>query len=678
MEPINTIKLDDCFAANETETKNETESIVVNESKTEQETLANSIVDDKNIWWDMQKNENEHEKEITTVTQETNKNITTLKNELSLEQYLLQTEEKITDTKKRLRFLKRWESREVKNTVKHIIKRLEKAEDLIDKFKRYERKFGREDIKAKHIQAMCIKLNTILADSNDYVSQGITGDLDEANKFFPPNFFDDAGYYTPDVVPSNKTLTNQVGNINNKWDTIQDNTTETNNDNICKKTNEVVADTWTLEEQFSKNGALWALNAGLESAGAGVEMRGRAYKVGNLVRSATKVFGTLRAWWKFLKSSYDATFGKGKFSDVAKYGGMLAWWYVLWPSIDKLVRWWDTSQQAAELFWLATGKKLTKTEQQDKELEMDAKVSAGLFETTPRKDWKIFTDDKGVINFEALKGYLFQKEWAEWSRYKLLEEITQSNNTARVQNFLTDMWINSLYIAQKIKNNPEETITKTYEEAQKRWNEIAEKYDRNDAANIKPTLDKIEQKMILKKDNNFVSFKEKRMDMERELNVLYTKHPKAKPISIAYNEESQQLEVGSYKQKTQIDLWVSPWIRTPYNTEQRKTTDHNEAIRMGNLMNFLTDPQSQITKRSQVDQPFHISTIGDIEFLKADRRESTKQLNKDGNLKDISVLNESFLSSDTKRLYPSIANNKQEFVNWLNNCKINGKSIWKT
>jgi hypothetical protein len=99
--------------------------------------------------------------------------------------------------------------------VNHIIERLKKAEDLVNKFKKHERKFGREEIKAKHIQAMCIKLNTILADSNDYISQGITGDLDEANKFFPPNFFNDAGFYTPDVVPSNKTLANQVGNINN-------------------------------------------------------------------------------------------------------------------------------------------------------------------------------------------------------------------------------------------------------------------------------------------------------------------------------------------------------------------------------------------------------------------------------------------------------------------------------
>jgi hypothetical protein len=52
--------------------------------------------------------EYQHKKEeIEIVTSETKENLKTLKNELSLEQYLLQTEEKITDTKKRLRFLKR-------------------------------------------------------------------------------------------------------------------------------------------------------------------------------------------------------------------------------------------------------------------------------------------------------------------------------------------------------------------------------------------------------------------------------------------------------------------------------------------------------------------------------------------------------------------------------------------
>jgi hypothetical protein len=94
-------------------------------------------------------------------------------------------------------------------------------------------------------------------------------------------------------------------------------------------------------------------------------------------------------------------------------------------------------------------------------------------------------------------------------------------------------------------------------------------------------------------------------------------------------------------------------------------------------MNFLIGPQSPIINKSTVEKPFHLSSLKwDIEFEKENRREALKQL-KYNNLKDISVLNDSFRSPRLEELYPSIANNKQAFINWLNNFKKNGKSIWK-
>jgi len=603
----------------------------------------------------------ELEEKITTTqtTTETKK----LNESISLSRQLTTLKGQLQTEKEELCLAKSGQGKEVKEVVKEYFN---ENFNIVDNRITETLSWDYSNLKKTHIQGLIAKATTLLASARDYKSQLVTGDIDEAKRFFPPNIFDDANFYVPDVKPGdfdkNKTKVD-IDNTNNV---------------VCNTTNNVVEHNGTVGEQFAENGALWALNAGLETMWAGVETRSRAYKIGNLVRSATKVFGTLRAGWKFLKSSYDAVFNKGSFGDVAKYGWILAWWYVLWPSIDKLVRWWDTSKQAAELFWITTGKTTidNKSIQTDKELNMDAKVSAGLFESIPRKDWKEFTNDKWTIDFEKFKWYLLNKEGLEWSRYKLLQEITQSNSTSRVQNFLTDMGINGLYITQKIQNNPKETITKTYEEAKRRWDAIAEKYDRNDAANIKPLLDNIEIDMKKNNDSSYSSFKEKRMDIERELNILYIKHPKAHPITITYNKSSQQLEVGTYNQRSPIDIWTAPWISTPYNNEPRKTTNHNEAIRIGNLINFLTDPQSQITNRSQVDQPFHISTLWDIEFLKANRREATKQL-KGWDLKDISVLNDSFFSPRFEELYPSIADNKQEFINWLNNFKKNGKSIWK-
>ena len=53
----------------------------------------------------------------------------------------------------------------------------------------------------EHISTMIDKIVTLLDNSGDYISQVVTGDIDEAKKFFPPNVFDDASYYIPDTQP---------------------------------------------------------------------------------------------------------------------------------------------------------------------------------------------------------------------------------------------------------------------------------------------------------------------------------------------------------------------------------------------------------------------------------------------------------------------------------------------
>jgi len=601
------------------------------------------------------------------VTGQSKENIDKIQEEVSTSQQLLLIKSQLKQTEKELNKAKNWQWNTVKDVVKIYFKELfQKIYNRIDATTSW--KYSHLD--KNHIAWLIAKSNTLLANAKDYKSQLVTGDLDEAKRFMPPNIFDDASFYIPDV---------KKWDFDNKKDIsiAQKESTPV----VCDNTNKVIEHDGTLWEQFAENGVLWALNAWLEKAWAGPEMRSRAYKVGNLVRWATKLFWWIRAGWNFLKSSFNAAFKWWSFADVAKYWSILVWWYVLWPSIDKLVRWWDTSRQAAEIFWASVGKTPAEIKEntQDTELNIDAKISAELFKDIPRKDWKEFTNEQWAIDFEKFKWYLLEKDELEGTRYKALQEIEQSNSLWRIQNFLTGMGINGLYITQKIKNNPDETITKTYEEAKKRWDEVAETYNWEDSAKVRPMIETIDAEMVKNNDPSYTSFKEKKMDIEKELNILYIKHENARPIKITYNTTSKQVEIESYQQKSILELWNTPGIQTSYTTESRKTTDHNEAIRINNLVNFLTAPQNQLINRSQVDKPFHESSIKwDIEFEKANRRESFKQLNRDWNLKDISVLNDSFRSPRFKELYPSIANDKTEFINRLNSLKkSNGTSLWK-
>jgi hypothetical protein len=60
--------------------------------------------------------------------------------------------------------------------------------------------------------------------------------------------------------------------------------------------------------------------------------------------------------------------------------------------------------------------------------------------------------------------------------------------------------------------------------------------------------------MIKNTDPNFAEFKAKRMDIEKELNILYIKHEKARPIKITYNTTSKQIEIETYQQKSTLEL----------------------------------------------------------------------------------------------------------------------------
>jgi hypothetical protein len=104
-----------------------------------------------------------------------------------------------------------------------------------------------------------------------------------------------------------------------------------------------------------------------------------------------------------------------------------------------------------------------------------------------------------------------------------------------------------------------------------------------------------------------------------------------------------------------------------------------EAINIGQLYNLLTAPAPLwFAWASTVENPFNLSyteTEHDIEFNKTDRWTAMKNLSfKQGT--DTTILYDT-RSNNFDENFPSINNKKPEFINWLNNFKKNGKSLWK-
>ena len=130
----------------------------------------------------------------------------------SVEYTVNKIKDQITTTKRQVRFAARGEGKDVREVKRYIIEWLNLATKRVNKYERYHKKFDEKDnvLKPEHEAAMFVKISTLLSNSNDYVSQAITWDINEAKKFFPPNVFDDASYYIPDKLPGQQTLWQQV------------------------------------------------------------------------------------------------------------------------------------------------------------------------------------------------------------------------------------------------------------------------------------------------------------------------------------------------------------------------------------------------------------------------------------------------------------------------------------
>lgn len=598
----------------------------------------------------------------------------------AVEATVAKIKEDIRDIKKQVRFTARWEGKDVRVVKRYIFEWLDLATKRVNKYRRYHKKFDESErvLKREHEAVMFAKIDTLLANSKDYISQWVTGDLDEARKFFPPNIFNDASFYIPDKWPSPKTREQQIAT--NYGDT----SSEYRNTQICQD-NRIILWKWDLKERFAQNGLLWAIDTWLDKAWASDNTRSRAYQVGNVVWWVAKLWFLAYNGWNFVKSSFGSLFGKAEerwknLKDTAKYGALLAWGYVFGPSIDKLVKGWDTSVWAANLMgnmgakvewslnWLSSKEKI--------EISTHTAVCEKLFWDYNWSQVQRFTNTKWEIDFNLYKSYIEQTEGINSEKYNLL--IEQQHARPQLQKFLLWMGMGATYITTKSKLNPTEKFNKLFEENKREADEFVEDYILGtDKANIIPELDTIEAQMNSLQDPQLASFKKQKHDIERQVNILHRKHTQARPIKVYYNTSNSQLELESYNQKTQLTIDSSnPSIQSKFNNTERKTSTSNEAWRVAHLVNFLTDPKHKLVNGTKDQYPYNISFTGDIEFSKDDWRNSLKNLKSDWFM-DVSVLEDSLFSPRFKELYPSIHSNKKEFAQWLNTFKkTDGTSLW--
>ena len=150
-------------------------------------------------------------KEINQQLQSTNLELADTK-QAAVEATVAQIKDQIRDVRKQVRFAASGEGKDVRAVKNYIFEWLDLATKRVNKYKRYHRKFDESErvLDPNHEAAMFAKIATLLANSKDYVSQAITGDIDEAKKFFPPNVFTDASYYIPDRLPSKETRSQQI------------------------------------------------------------------------------------------------------------------------------------------------------------------------------------------------------------------------------------------------------------------------------------------------------------------------------------------------------------------------------------------------------------------------------------------------------------------------------------
>lgn len=588
----------------------------------------------------------------------------------------------ITDAK-----VGRWE--EVKDTVNYIKKWFDRLA-----FNIREVQSGKyTNIKEEHITWLIAKTHILLNNAIDYKSQLVTWDLDEAKKFFPPNIFNDAGYYIPDIKTQD-TNNNQITTINH----METNVAAYDRKQDCDPKNYMQFNSG--KEALAYSPLAWvqhqanSMNSN-EGVGKYIGPTGKWILVGasrwlpQIADLAIKWFlwfksivSTAKGLWKMLRAGDNEEKRNAARAELWTWAKFGAWWFAY-----SQIEWWKLWREYAwsailqgEGFWNANAGQET-----NETINYPIQTSTLLW-TIPFGvlSTMLVYDDSGKvdsINLPLLKQYIDTADISESERTLMrtaYESLEKTQNMEAIKSAFTTVGLDKEKIEQSA-NDPtkwafiyrykeyNDKILQEQQQQQEKINNSGEVYDGKDIANVKPYLAQIETDIT---DPTLKSkyTKEMQARLEKKLNILYMQHPKSGPISIYFDKSTNKINLKSYNQIATLDLLSEKDIvSTPYSATSRAANSLEEAINIAQLHNLLTAPTPLwFAWASDGDAPFNLSyteTERDIEF------------NRVGQVMDTTIL-EDTRSNNFDEHFPSINDKKSEFINWLNKFKKNGKDIW--
>lgn len=603
----------------------------------------------------------------------------------------------ISEVKSELTDAKYRRGKEVRKTVRYIKERFDKLE-----FNIKEVQSGKyTNLKQQHINWLILKTQTLLHDATDYKSQLVTGDLDEAKRYFPPNIFNDAWYYIPDIKTGDfdkkksntQTIDTQVTTYDRKQDCDPKNYMKFNSGKEALAYSPLA---WVQHQanQINSNGYIGETGKWL------LVWWSRAIpKVADLVIKWVLWWNTIKntakgIWWA-LRAGWDKAARDKALWEIGKWAAFGAWRF--WYSQIKRGKLWREYAGSAilEKEWF---RKPTNNIEANTQLNYPARTSTLLWMIP---FWVLspmlhYNSNGKVesIDMPLLKNHIQTSNLTDKDRQIMLsayEYLEKEKDMKAIQSAFNTVGLDKNTIEQNINDTSKwsfiywykeynDKITQEEKKKKEKINNSGEVYDGKDIANVKPYLEQIDRDITEPKikEKYTVGFQSR---LEKKLNILYMQHPKSAPIEIYFDKTTNKLNLKSYNQISTLDiLSEKDIISIPYSATSRSASSLEEAVNIGQLMNLLTAPNPiGFAGASQKEDPFNIAreTERDIEFSKTSLRDRNTIKNLEfKKYIDTNILDDTrFNNFDVN--FPSINNNKSWFINWLNEFKKNGKSLWK-
>lgn len=554
----------------------------------------------------------------------------------------------IDELQKQLPFIKRGESPEEKAILNRYNACLKACERILRKNNAYSRKLWRgrfnEDIRrTEDMVAMLSQMRALLDNAKSTASKVLTGQ-----------------YKSGGIVNSNSWWTTNPGG-NNNYSSVENYSSRQESlrnwgiigglNHLWAQTNMTVGQ----RQAFSTVAGFWVT----------------AFLLYGWYKVATDLWGVVR-WTKSL------WFGDKDKEWTPWLTGLGLWTLAttttLWKRprevVKEVAKWWDSSRKIHD--WFAGFMSNPTVSADNKEAiwhSMNINTAIGLIPFSDLKNSGIlsFPHGKPEISKAKLKEYINSDHAKENYTDEDLENMKtwlKNYDEKSIEKAFEQMGITE----EEINNNPDKLLSSYFIAYSEKFSKKAEEvekeeseYNGKDAAKIKPQLAAIESQLNSSQKESFHN-----LDLEKALNILYQQHPKARPISLWY--EDGKLSLNTYGHKSTIDALNSAIsVYSPYSSTPWESDTIQEAVNIANLINFTTTTYSG---SSDFDGPFNLSYDGteqDIEFSKTGGRTAGFSG------LDITILGDTWLNNfDTN--FPSINNNKQAFVARMNDFKIWNKN----